>query len=113
MGETLLEETIEAIRNGGYTEADVLWCGTDALWFSWEDFKRLADKVYDAGFGAQEVAQNLLVVGKGWWLERHEYDGSEWWEFKKVPIKPKRNIVPQSVISDYWPSLQSDGTLDK
>lgn len=23
-------------------------------------------------------------------MERHEYDGSEWWEFKTIPIKPNR-----------------------
>jgi hypothetical protein len=31
----------------------------------------------------------IIVVGKDWWLERHEYDGSEWWEFKTMPDKNK------------------------
>lgn len=22
------------------------------------------------------------------WLERHEYDGSEWWEYKTMPTEP-------------------------
>ena len=40
---------------------------------------------YDDGFGGQEIDPNLMIVGDDWWLERHEYDGSEWWEFKRLP----------------------------
>ena len=32
-----------------------------------------------------QVADDLVVVGDSWWLERHEYDGSEWWEYKEKP----------------------------
>lgn len=39
----------------------------------------------DEGYGAPEVATDLLVVGADFWLERCEYDGSEWWEFKQMP----------------------------
>ena len=31
---------------------------------------------------------DLLIVGDDWWLERHEYDGAEWWEFKTLPCEP-------------------------
>lgn len=34
----------------------------------------------------------LIVVGKDFWLERHEYDGSEWWEFKSIPMEPEETI---------------------
>jgi len=30
---------------------------------------------------------SLTVAGDDWWLERHGYDGSEWWEFKTLPKK--------------------------
>jgi len=36
-------------------------------------------------------------VGDDWWLERHEYDGSEWWVFQKLPIKPQNKIEPNKV----------------
>lgn len=32
---------------------------------------------------------SLKIVGDNWWLERHEYDGAEWFEFKTLPQKPK------------------------
>lgn len=31
-------------------------------------------------------------MGDDWWLERHEYDGSEWFELKECPDKPKQKI---------------------
>ena len=41
---------------------------------------------YDDGYGITEVNMGLKLVGKDFWLERHEYDGSEWWEYKTLPI---------------------------
>lgn len=29
------------------------------------------------------------MAGDDWWLERAEYDGSEWWKFKTLPVEPK------------------------
>lgn len=53
-----------------------------------EQFFRIASFDYCASFGTTEITLGLVVVGKDWWLERHEYDGSEWWEFKSLPKKP-------------------------
>jgi len=39
---------------------------------------------YDNGFGVQELYGYVLLDDNDW-LERHEYDGSEWWEYKKYP----------------------------
>jgi hypothetical protein len=39
-----------------------------------------------------EIDMGLIVVGKDFWLERHEYDGSEWWEFKSIPMEPEETI---------------------
>jgi len=52
---------------------------------------------YDSGYGATKVAKDLVIVGEDWWLERCEYNGSEWWEFKTLPVKPKAHRVPQIV----------------
>jgi hypothetical protein len=66
-----------------------------------EDFLRLADVEYDSGFGAQEVAKDLIVLWNNWWLERHEYDGSEWREYKELPkMKPLGKV--DTLISNAW-----------
>jgi len=86
----LLQETIEILKSHGKTPDDVLWCGSDSFgWFTWKDFEEIAsDAYYDEGFGAQEVAYDLLVVGKDFWLKRREYDGAEDWEFLTLPERP-------------------------
>lgn len=50
------------------------------------------DVEYDDGYGGNEIPMNLVVVGSDWWLERNEYDGSEWWEFKTIPQAPQRIV---------------------
>lgn len=32
-----------------------------------------------------DVLEDFVVVGDNWWIERHEYDGNEWWEYKEKP----------------------------
>jgi hypothetical protein len=91
----LLNETIQILGDHGHTPEEVLWVGQawmctqayttqasrNLFWFSWGEFAALAAVTdYNAGFGGAEIASDLVVVGDGWWLERHEYDGSEWWE---------------------------------
>ena len=86
----LLQETLDCLEQHCKKESDVLWVGADEEYsFTWETFKKLADKKYDASCGCAMVHMGLIVVGKDWWLERGEYDGSEWWEFKTYPQKPK------------------------
>ena len=60
----LLQETLEKLKEYHRTEKDILWVGSkDFGWFTWEDFKELADTEYNSGHGTQEVASDLLVVG--------------------------------------------------
>lgn len=86
----LLQETIERLERNGKSPADVEWVGIkDATYYSWADFKKQAKHIsYDNGFGRAEIAADLVVVGKDFWLEREEYDGSEWWNFKIFPTRP-------------------------
>ena len=86
----LLQETIEELKRYGLKEEDVRWVGTrnGKYAISWEEFKKIAKKFnYDAGFGAWYVPLDLVVVGDDWWLERQEYDGAEWWEYRTTPKK--------------------------
>lgn len=51
------------------------------------------DFEYDEDFGLQYVG-GVIVFTDGSWLERAEYDGSEWWRYKKVPV-----------FNDYTPEI--------
>ena len=96
----LLSETVDALSNSGKSRSDVRWIGsTNYGYFDWEYFVKIADVEYNDGYGAAEVARDLVIVGDDWWLERKEYDGSEWWDFKKLPIKPQNKIEPNRLTS--------------
>ena len=81
----LYKETIEILSENGKTLDDVLAvCGGDYQ-ITKDDFVKFSNIEYDSGYGSPEVAIDLVVIGEDFWLERHEYDGSEWWEFKQMP----------------------------
>ena len=57
------------------------------------DFMEIAKRTnYDNGYGGNEIPLSLKIVGKDWWLERDEYDGSEWFEYKTLPKKPEEEL---------------------
>ena len=74
--------------------ADVRWVQWETFYCSWEEFASIANFDYDNDFGGNEIKLSLKVVGDDWWLERGEYDGSEWWEFKTQPRKPEMQRTP-------------------
>ncbi len=100
----LLTETIEFLKEHGKTQEDVQWINCDEKSFSWDEFSILANFVYDNGFGGQIINESLNVIGKDWWIERHEYDGSEWWEFKTLPSRYSNHelIVQKDLLDEYW-----------
>ena len=92
----LLEETIEILNYHNKELSDIIFishhpvhirhpkdcnCKVDE-----ETLKTILNFEYDDGYGSTEVNMGLKLVGKDFWLERHEYDGSEWWEYKALPI---------------------------
>ena len=42
---------------------------------------------YDNNYGGQKLYGNIWYTD-GTWSERKEYDGSEWWVYKKCPTCP-------------------------
>ena len=98
----LLEETLEVLDEHGKTMNDIVWIGTDEVEIPVDVFKRLADKEYDDGYGSQKVATDLVICGSGWYMERREYDGSEWWEFKEPPHRPTRKVIPRVIVDDQF-----------
>ena len=83
----LLEETLYRLSRNDKTWDDVMFVRCGLATFTPEQAKPMLDFEYDNGYGHQEVDDSLLIVGRDWWMERHEYDGSEWWEFKCMPKK--------------------------
>lgn len=86
----LLWETRKILQENGKASSDVKWvgCRSNNAVCSWGEFEKQSRYIeYDNGYGSPEVSEDLVVVGDDWWLERSEYDGSEWWEYKTLPKK--------------------------
>ena len=49
-----------------------------------EELLSFLNKEYDSGFGCQEL-EGTVLLNNGTWLERGEYDGSEWWDYMVRP----------------------------
>ena len=81
----LWEETIGKLAINDKSFDDVIAiCGND-FQITKEDFEKYSKTEYNNGYGSPQVAEDLLIIGDDFWLERHEYDGLEWWEFKDMP----------------------------
>lgn len=97
--QNLLKETIACLNENGRQTSDVLWVGRNYYKLkekervvyksTWDDFCSKADFEYDDGYGSAEIPMDLIIVGEDFWLERGEYDGSEWWEYKTMPEEPE------------------------
>lgn len=92
----LLQETIADIEESEHTPDDIIFIGSETSGHSctWEEFSLMADQDYDDGYGAQEVAEDLIIVfsdGSKMW--RHEYDGSESWLYS-TPFKMSKDLKP-------------------
>ena len=83
----LLNETRDILVSNNKTFDDVLFVGDKATHTKMivKEFLEHANVEYNDGFGSEEINTDLILVGKDFWLERHEYDGSEWWEYKSMP----------------------------
>ena len=59
--------------------------------YSEEDYANFLNSLnfeYDAGYGGQELF-GMIWYTDGTWSERGEYDGSEWWDYRVVPVVPE------------------------
>lgn len=80
----LRTETLEALKEHNKTIEDIKFICSGSNNIPIETFFIMADREYDDGYGGAEVDECLMIVGNDWWLERAEYDGAEWWEFKTI-----------------------------
>ena len=96
----LLEETVKVLSDNGKSLSDIVAVQGNDFGISIDEFIQLASETnYRSGYGIQEVATDLVIIGKNWWLERAEYDGAEWWEFKQLP-QIKSNIKSVSQLAN-------------
>ena len=118
-------ETIAVLRENNKTVDDIRWIGVCHRKSSYRipvnEFFANADFFYDSGYGLNEISLALYIVGDGWWMERGEYDGSEWWEFKHTPMMPtdvrhvdhdQRLISLISGRRDFWDDDDDDDEIE-
>lgn len=82
-----LEETKQILLKYNRTFDDIIFvcdCATHTR-MTINDFVSKANFTYFDGFGQQIINSHLMLVGEDFWLERHEDDGSEWWEYMVLP----------------------------
>lgn len=84
----LRTETLDTLKAHDKTIEDIRFICSGGVNIPIDAFFMMADRTYNNGYGGAEVDMGLQIVGDDWWLERGEYDGSEWWEFKTMPKKP-------------------------
>lgn len=104
----LFDETKEILKKHEKTILDIIWVGSkDGMWnLPLYDLYAVFNVEYNSGYGGQEIATDLVVVGKDWWLERHEYDGSEWWGYKEMPsVSNTTQKIIKTVKGGCWIEL--------
>ena len=77
-------------------------------------FLTLSNFTYDCGYGAPEIAGDLIVYfNDNTYMTRGEYDGSEWWEYNEPLVYDKEEILKLIKIlkisyPSYFRELQDD-----
>lgn len=103
----LYDETINMLKINGKSLEDIKSVQCDDFAITLENFIEVAKNTdYDGGYGAQEVAIDLKIIGEDWWMERREYDGAEWWEFRKAPEINKEIKQVKKLAGGYWQTLK-------
>ena len=84
----LWKETLEILEKHKKTYDDVICICSDDYRISKDNYKEIAEQTnYYDGYGAQEVVSDLRLYGDNWYIERAEYDGSEWFEYRTIEHK--------------------------
>ena len=98
-----LKETLDKMIENGVSPDDVLYVFNSFGYCSQEEFEKLASFDYNNGYGLVAIDLNLIVRGSDWWLERAEYDGSEWWKFCTMPLRSIQRHDPNvSLLQKYF-----------
>ncbi len=85
----LYDETVAFLADHNKSFDDVVFVSGNGHEIALDNFIKIARAYdYDEGYGGNKVPMDLIIVGEDWWIERNEYDGSEWWEYKALPVRP-------------------------
>ena len=99
----LLEETLKVLSLHGKSFDDIEFISGNGHEISKDDFRRISSCFsYDDSYGHVHVPEDLVIAGDSWWLERGEYDGSEWWEYKSKPTRPFKCRRLQSIDGEEY-----------
>ena len=87
----MIQELETVLSNNNLTIEDIAWIGTNTVTIAIPIFLESIKAVYyDQQAGPQEVALDLVIAGSDWFMRRsRSYDGSERWEFIKIPTQPE------------------------
>lgn len=104
----LWEETIGTIEDNNRKWDDVTHISGTNFQISKENYERVAKKTYyNSGFGAPDVAVDLVIYGVGFLMKRGEYDGSEWWEFIEFSCNTNLPVVDiNRLAGGMWNTLE-------
>jgi hypothetical protein len=79
-------------RDKGYWDDDDIYTSSPAILLKegytpaeYEEFLEKLNFEYDNGYGGQILHGIVWLMEDNTWIERGEYDGSEWWEYRKCP----------------------------
>ena len=73
---------------------------------TWSEFKMLSNVEYDPGYGAQEVASDLVIVFSDHSrLYRREDGGAESWEFTRAFVAPEKFLPITKLVGGAWSSV--------
>ena len=82
-------------RDRGYWDDDDIYTSSPAILLKegytpaeYEEFLEKLNFEYDNGYGGQILHGTVWLMEDNTWIERGEYDGSEWWEYRKCPQIP-------------------------
>lgn len=118
----IIQEIKNRLEENNFKEDDILWIGSEDGQYAmgWNDFQeKFEDIEYDQGYGAQEIASDLvMVMSNGTYFSRSEYDGSEGWDYHKIPVKtdnPKSfaYICVNQVAEIGWKDLETMNKTEK
>jgi len=73
----------------------------------YEEFLSALDIEYDSGYGGQQLYGRVWLTNDAW-LERGEYDGSEWWNVKTLPNIHKELFNKDISISNITDTSEED-----
>jgi hypothetical protein len=85
--------TFDTIRDEGSHKLNPLYTTEE-----YNNFLEFLDYDYDSGYGGQNL-YGVIYCEDGVWLQRGEYDGSEWWDIFKYP--DMRESFDESFVIKY------------